>query len=122
MFESKNVFISLLKAVVIALLFSLIGVLVFALIISVCSLDDLVIKPVNYLIKCLSVFLGCFMSVKGEKGLIKGAFFGAVISIICYVVFSLISGSFNFNIALVWEILLGVAIGAVAGVIAVNKK
>ncbi len=122
MFESKNAFLSLLKAVIIAILFSLIAVLLFAFIISVCSLDGVVIKPVNYLIKCLAVFLGCFFSIKGEKGLLKGAIFGGVISIICYAVFSLISNSFTFSIMLLWELLLGIAIGAITGVIAVNKK
>ncbi|MBO5851901.1 MAG: TIGR04086 family membrane protein [Clostridia bacterium] len=122
MFESKNSFLSLLKAVVISILFSLLAVLIFAFIISVCSLDGVVIKPVNYLIKCIAVFLGCFFSIKGEKGLIKGAVFGGVIAIICYTVFSLISNSFSFSLTLLWEVLLGIAIGAITGIIAVNRK
>ena len=122
MFESKNTFLSLLKAVVISILFSLLAVLLFAFIISVCSLDGVVIKPVNYLIKCLAVFLGCFFSIKGEKGLIKGALFGGVISIICYIVFSLISSSFTFSLTLLWDVLLGVSIGAVTGIVTVNRK
>lgn len=122
MLKDKIFLISLLKAVVIGVLFSLLAVLIFAFIISVCSLDNSVIKPVNYLIKCIAVFLGCFFSIKGEKGLLKGVVFGTAISVVCYVIFSLISSSFSFSIMLLWEVLLGLCIGAVTGIIAVNKK
>lgn len=122
MFENKNIFVSLLKAVVVSILFSLLAVLVFAFIVSVCSLDSNVLKPVNYFIKCLAVFLGCFLSIKGEKGMLKGAIFGAVIMIVCFIIFSLISNSFSLSFSLIWEILLGASVGAVTGVIAVNKK
>ncbi len=122
MLKDVSFLISLLKAVVIGVLFSLIAVLLFAFVISACSLDNSVIKPVNYLIKCIAVFLGCFFSIKGEKGLVKGIVFGTAITIVCYVLFSLISSSFSFSIMLLWEVLLGLGIGAVTGVIAVNKK
>ena len=122
MLKDVSFLISLLKAVVIGVLFSLIAVLLFAFIISACSLDNSVIKPVNYLIKCIAVFLGCFFSIKGKKGLVKGIVFGTAITIVCYVLFSLISSSFSFSIMLLWEVLLGLGIGAVTGVIAVNKK
>ena len=122
MLNSKKMLISLLKAVVISLLFSLLAVLLFAFIISATSIGSSVIKPVNYLIKCLAVFLGCYFSIDGEKGLIKGVIYGAIISIVCYVVFSLISNSFTLSITQLWELLLGIGVGSITGVIKVNKK
>ncbi len=118
----KQETLNLLKATVIALVYSLFAILLFAIILNFCSFDQVVIKPVNYLIKVLAVFLGCYFSIKNGKGLIKGAIYGLVITIICFFVFALISKSLNFNIYLLWDMLLGVAIGAITGIIKVNKK
>ena len=118
----KQETLNLLKATVIALVYSLFAILLFAIILNFCSFDQVVIKPVNYLIKVLAVFLGCYFSIKNGKGLIKGAIYGLVITIICFFVFALISKSLNFNIYLLWDILLGVAIGAITGIVKVNKK
>ena len=118
----KQETLNLLKATVIALVYSLFAILLFAIILNFCSFDQVVIKPVNYLIKVLAVFLGCYFSIKNGKGLIKGAIYGLVITIICFFVFALISKSLNFNIYLLWDMLLGVAIGAITGIVKVNKK
>ena len=118
----NNIILQLIKAVVISLIFSLTSILLFAVILSAFSLPNAVIKPVNYLIKSLSVVLGCFFSVKGEKGAIKGFIIGAVIILICYLVFSLTSCNFSLDISLIWDVLLGGVIGAVTGIVLVNKK
>jgi hypothetical protein len=36
--------------------------------------------------------------------------------------FSIIGGSFVFTIKILWELLLGVAVGGISGIIAVNLK
>ncbi len=118
----KNETVNLLKATVIALIYSLFTMLLFALLLNICSLDQVVIKPVNYLIKTVAVFLGCYFSIKNGKGLLKGIIYGLVITIICFLVFSLISRSLNFSIYLLWDLLLGASVGAITGIIKVNKK
>ena len=57
--NNSSVALQCLKSVIIAVIFSLISILIFALILKVFSIPNSVIKPVNYLIKCTSVFLGC---------------------------------------------------------------
>ncbi len=120
--SSNNLFLESLKAVIISLIFSLLSILLFAVILNVFSLPNAVIKPVNYLIKSLSVFLGCYFSISKDKGAVKGFIIGAVIILICYLVFSLTSCNFILDISLIWDILLGGTIGAVTGIVAVNKK
>ena len=120
--NNSNVALQCLKSVIIAVSFSLISILIFALILKVFSIPNSVIKPVNYLIKCTSVFLGCYFSIKGEKGAIKGFIFGLLIIIVCFLLFSSLSCKFNFSFNLVWEILLGGVLGVISGIIAVNKK
>ena len=73
--SSNNLFLQALKAVVISLIFSLFCILIFAIILNVFSLPNAVIKPVNYLIKSLSVFLGAYFTISGERGAFN-LFFG----------------------------------------------
>lgn len=120
MLFNLDFFKNALKSVVISLIFSLVSVLIFAFIISIFTLSTSIIQPVNCIIKVLSVFLGCLFSVKGEKMLIKGAIYGFFIIVANYLLFSLIGGSFTFSLSLLWELLLGVAIGALTSIIGAN--
>ncbi len=122
MFSSQNIFLKALKAVIISLIFTVLGVLIFALIMTLFSLPSGVIKPVNYLIKTLAVFLGCYFSINGERGAFKGFLFGIVIILVCYLVFSVASCNFSFDFLFVWDIILGGAVGGITGIIAVNRK
>ncbi|MBO5926195.1 MAG: TIGR04086 family membrane protein, partial [Clostridia bacterium] len=71
--STKNeVFFGAVKGVIISLIFTLISILVFALILKIFSLNNNVIKPINYVIKVTAVFLGTFIAVKEEKGILKG--------------------------------------------------
>ncbi len=110
------------KGVVIALLFSLISVLVFALVIDLFSLPVSSIKPVNCILKIIAVCLGTIFSVSGDKGLIKGMILGALISLSAYLLFGSIGGKVDFNLDFLWEVLLGLTIGGISGIIAVAIK
>ena len=121
--STKNeVFFGAVKGVIISLIFTLISILVFALILKIFSLNNNVIKPINYVIKVTAVFLGTFIAVKEEKGILKGFIIGVSIIFILFLLFSLLSLNFNFNLSFIWDLLLGGGVGALTGVIAVNKK
>ena len=117
-----NFAIILLKGVCTALITTLVGILLFSIIVKVASLNTTVIKVVNQFIKLLSVFLGCFFSVKGEKGFIKGLTIGVLATLITYLLFSLIGGQKFFSLALLIDLLFGIAIGTVSGIVTVNVK
>ena len=121
MFNEKG-FPLILKGVLISVLFSLICVLIFAMLGAIFSFNDVASLIASIVIKIFAVFIGVFFSVQGEKGLLKGALYGLCIIIVNYLLFSLIGGNFNFSVKLLWELLLGVAVGAVAGIVAVNLK
>jgi putative membrane protein (TIGR04086 family) len=122
MFKNSNYVSNLLKAVLVSLIFTMLAVLLFALILRLFSLGNGIIKPINYLIKTIAVFIGAYLSVSEDKGILKGFISGVIIIIITFIVFSLISSGFKFTPSLLWEIILGGAIGAIAGVVKVNKK
>ena len=105
------------RGVVTAVLITLVGVLVFAFVLSVTDLSDSVIKPVNQFIKLLSVFFGCFLSVGRERGLIKGGLIGLLSAVFSVLLFALISGSSISWITVLIDSLFGTAMGCVSGVI-----
>ncbi len=122
MFNDKIFGFNLLKAVIISLIFSCGAILLFALVLYLFSIPNEAVKPINILIKVLATFIGCFFSIKGDKGFIKGLIYGGIITIVAFLFFSLIGGTFKLNVSFLWELLLGLTVGVVAGIVAVNKK
>ena len=122
MYSVKEVIVSSLKGIVVSLLFSLISVLLFALCIELFSIPLSAIKPTNCVLKIVSVFLGVLVSVKENKGLIKGFVLGLIISFASFLLFGTIGGEINFSLDFFWELLLGGVIGAISGIVAVALK
>ena len=109
------------RGVIIAILITLLGVLLFAFLLSVTNLSDKVIKPVNQFIKLLSVFFACFLTIKEDKGFIKGGVIGIISSVLCLLIFALISGVFNFFTCLI-DVICAFIMGGLSGVITVNVR
>jgi len=112
----------ILKATVNALLITLVSVLVFALIIKFASLSDSVIKPVNQMIKLVSIFLGCFISLREGKELVKGVIAGLIFTVLSFLIFSLLAGSISFDWFTVIDIVCGAVLGGISGVICKFRK
>ena len=122
MTDFKSVTLEFLKGLIISLILSLILVLIFAGVNQAFSVPIKVIKPVTIIIKILSVAVGVLFSVKGERGLLKGAILGLIITIISQILFSILGSGFSFTLSILWEILLGLGVGAIFGAISVNLK
>lgn len=122
--ENKNFIISILKGALISVCVSLVCILVFAFFIKLTNMSDGIIKPINQVIKVLSILIGTIIAVKKtkQKGLISGIFVGLLYTVLAFVVFSALNGSFKFDITLLIDIVFGVIAGAICGVIGVNVK
>ncbi len=114
----KNIVKGVLGAVIVAL----VGVLIFAFIIKVACLNGGVIKSVNQFIKILAVFLGCAFSVRGKGGLIKGALIGMISMSVVYLLFALFGSKITFGAGFIIDIIFGLIVGAISGIITVNVK
>lgn len=116
----KNTFIGTL----IALCVSLVLVLIFAFMLKFTNIPDSAIRPVNQIIKAVSVFLGVFIGLKKSKelGLVSGLLIGFIYTILAFLVFSVLNGSFIVDITLLTDIVFGAVIGAICGIICVNIK
>lgn len=118
----KEITLQVVKSTLAAIIFSLVFVLLFTLIIQLASVNSAVIKPVNQVFKIIAIAAGCLIFIKGEKGFLKGGIAGLAAVLLTYVLFSAIGGSFAVKWTFVFEILLGIAAGVIAGIIAVNVK
>ena len=120
---SKEKFaLSCVKATLICLAFTLVGVLIFAFILKSFSISDGAIKPINQVIKAVSIFFGCLIGLKKQKtmGLVKGFIIGLIYVLLAFFVFSALSGSFAVNLTLLSDVIFGGIMGAVCGVVAIN--
>ena len=121
--EKGAFFSSIIKAAALSVIVSLVGALIFALVLSLTNLDGGVIKTVNQFIKILAVFLGCFFFIKDNAGLFKGLISGALSAFITYLIFALVSGvGINFGTEFFIDLAFTAVIGAISGIIAVNVK
>lgn len=116
----KNMFVGTMTALAVSLLL----VLVFAFVLKFTNIPDSTIKPVNQIIKAISVFVGVFFSLKKtrELGLIIGFLIGFVYTLLAFLVFSILSGNFVVDITLFTDLAFGAVIGAICGIICVNIK
>ncbi len=119
--SSPRPIIMIIRGIIISVLIMLASILLFALIIKIAVLPESVIKPVNQFIKVLSIFLGCFFSLKGGMGLIKGIALGVVSTAITYILFLFIGGELYFTQFLL-DLLFGLIVGGLSGIITVNVR
>jgi len=110
------------KGVSTSIIITLISILIFAFVIQLFGMGGDILKPVNQFIKALSIFLGCFFSVRGKNGYLKGGIIGLIATVITYLLFSLFTGSIDLNAMLFVDLLLGIIVGVIAGVVTVNIK
>ncbi len=113
---------SVVKGVFIALASVLLLTVVFACVLRAGNLASASIYPVNQGIKAVSVALGVFLSVRGEKGWLKGSGIGLGFTMLSYLVFSSLGGDFSLSWLLFLELFLGVFSGALCGIIAVSVR
>lgn len=91
----KNTILQSLKAGILSLVFSCIGVLILALIAKLCNIGDSILPIINQVLKVIAVAIGTVISVKDEKFLLK-AIIGAVIFwLLSFAVFAIMGGQFH---------------------------
>lgn len=122
--ENPKLWLNILKGSLISLALSLVLILIFAFFIKYVAVPENAIKPINQVIKGISLLVGIFIALKksSQMGLINGLLIGLTYTILAFVVFSILDGHFEFSKTLVNDLLFGGIIGGICGVIAVNFK
>lgn len=121
---NKNVFLQIFKGCLIALCVSIVGILLFAVVLRFVDLSETLIKIINQVIKITSVLLGVKFCLKGDKskGLAKGSCVGIFYTITSYLVFSILVASFSFGLSIIYDLIFSSIVGLICGVIFVNSK
>lgn len=123
-FKNNSILMCSLKGSLIATAVSLIGILFFAFVIKMFGITDEFLKPVNQVIKGISILVGVFagLGIDKEKGLLTGVIIGLCYTLLAFVIFSALNGSFNMDKSLLNDVLFGGITGSICGIIAVNLK
>ena len=121
--NKSEFWLSILKGTIYAITCSLVLILIFALLIRFLNIPDGYIMPINQAIKIISLFFGCFLSLRGkEKGFIKGIIIGILYSFLSYIIFSFLCGNFSFELTTITDLIFSAFIGGLCGIICVNTK
>jgi len=121
--KNNSVIFDFIKGSIVAVLISLGLVVLFAFCIKWFSLPGSVIAPVTFVIKGLSVLFGAMIAVKGEsKGMVKGISFGAIYICFAFIIFSILAGTFSIGLSSFLDLISSVVIGAIVGIVKVNRK
>ncbi len=121
--KRSNYFLEILIAIFVAMVISLLSVVVAAFFIKLLNAPDKAIGIINQVIKGLSILLACLFCLRlPRNGWIRGFCVGIIYIAVAFVVFSLLSGEFVFDLCLLNDCVLGGVSGLISGIIAVNIR
>lgn len=108
------------KATLFSLIITLFSVLILGIIVKFVDVPNNILMPINQVIKVISVLVGCIIGIKTkENGALKGGLSGLIYTLVSIFIFLILGtnlkGSFN-----IIDLILGIIIGAISGIIAVN--
>lgn len=116
---AQDIAISALKGAVVAMVFTILAILVFAFAIKAMSLEDSAIAPVNQAIKIIGIMLAAYVSTRCVGGLkwLRGLCAGLLYVVMGFVIFSLLEGAMGMVSVLVSDMLAGAIIGLAAALL-----
>ena len=116
----KHYTLEIVKAIVIAIILSLIGILILAFLIPALNIEQRIIPIINQVIKGVVILVACLISLRLPKnGWLRGILVGLVYVFMAFMLFSLLAGArFDFGLTLLNDVALGAVTGLVSGIIA----
>ena len=117
-FKFSNV-LNMLKSCLLAILVTLVGVVILAVVLKFTDLNSAAICYINDVIKAIAIFIMILYVKKNgeEKLLIKSIFAGAMYALFSFVIFSILKGGFSFNLSIVYDLLFSVIIAVLVSII-----
>ena len=120
--SNENIVLNFLKGLLVAISISFALIILFALFLKWLDLSDVWIVPMTLLIKGISVLIGSLVAIRGtSKGLVKGLSFGAIYTLLAFVIFGVLAQNFSFDIGLLLDFAFTMLLGAIVGIIKVNR-
>ena len=116
-----NGFFTVIRATLLALAVSLLLVMGFAVALRA-GVGGGWIYPINQVLKSVSILVGVFVAVRGEKCWLKGGGTGLLFTALSYLAFSAIGGDFSLSWLILLELAIAFLVGAISGILTVNLK
>ena len=122
--ENGNNIKKVIKGSAFSIIITLIGLLIYSIILSYTSVSESTIPTIVITITAISILIGSTISTSNIKknGIINGMFVGLIYIAIIYLLSSIVTGNFLLNITSIIMIITSVLTGALGGIIGVNKK
>ncbi|MGI6175145.1 MAG: TIGR04086 family membrane protein [Christensenellales bacterium] len=119
----RNILLGVLPAIIMTIA----AILIFALFMKLFNMADDTIAPVNQIIKIFGLIIAAFIASRkaADRKWLNGALAGCIYTLIGFLVFSLLSGSFVFSVSLLTDIIMGFIIGLIVALIVskfIDKK
>lgn len=120
---STSYFLEAIKALIIAVIITLVLILVEAVVIKFCNIPTNIIPILNQIIKGISILVGILIAMKlPHNGWVRGIIIGVLYIAISFVVFSLMQHKFNIGINILNDVAIGAVTGMISGIIAANVR
>ena len=112
-------FLNIIKCCMIGILITLIGLIVFAVILKFADLSSNLIGYINDVIKAVSIFVMilCIKKTNGDKLIVKSFFAGLLYAILSLIVFAILNKGFSFNMTILYDILFALIVSIIASII-----
>ena len=120
---SKNS-IRILKGSAISIFLTMILLIIYALILSYTSVQEVTIKPVIIVITGISILIGSSISTLKIKknGILNGGLVGLIYILAIYIASSISGTGFDFNTYSIIMVIVSIMMGIVGGILGVNIK
>ena len=116
---NSGVLVNIFKCCLLGIVITLLGIVILAFILKFVDLSGVTINYVNNTIKGFAIFIMmlCIKKRNSDKLLLKSVFAGIIYAVLCFIIFSILNGSFVLDMAFVYDLLFSVVVAVIATII-----
>ena len=122
--ENGNNIKKVIKGSAFSIIITLIGLLVYSIILSYTSVSESTMPATIIIITAVSILIGSTISTSNIKknGIVNGVLVGIIYIAIIYLISSIVTGNFLLNTNSIIMVIASTLTGALGGIIGVNKR
>lgn len=119
----ENIYLKILKGLGIAFISTLVGILIFSILLTYTNIPESTIPVVIIVISFISILLGSSISTRkiSKNGMIRGGIIGGIYTALLYFVSSILNTGFAVNIYTIIMIIVGIVAGLIGGILGINS-
>lgn len=119
----ENRYIKMVKGLGIAFMITLIGIFIFAVLLTYTNIPETTISIVIIVISFISILIGSTISTRkiSKNGMINGGAIGGIYVILLYLISSILNTGFIFNVYTIVMIIAGIVAGLIGGILGINS-